>query len=151
MNTLAQIGIDPTPFTSWGVLGLLGLAFLACVGLVWRLVVKGTEAHATQNKIVMDFVSAHRTEFSKTSEDNRKEFARLLEQIGESVRTSNKELTIAFNRQSTMLDRVLLQRSVLSEIRELHAQGKSIDTDTIERAIEKVLMRHTNDLDRTRA
>lgn len=151
--------VSPKDFTSYGVTGLLGFAFLVVIGLVYNLVTKQVskqiEANAAQNKAFMDFMGAHRTEFANLSNTSRAEFTKALEQISEklatSVRESNSELTRAFNRQSTLFDRVFLTRGFVDEIKSLYVEGQKVDTEAIERAIEKVLSRHKlSDLDNTR-
>lgn len=55
-------GIDPTPFTAWGVLGLLGVVIVVLVLVILKLFTKQTSTMEVRDKLIMDFVNVHRGE-----------------------------------------------------------------------------------------
>lgn len=140
------VQVDPTPFTAWGVLGLLGFAFLIVMGIVYNLVTKQVarqvDSSAAQNKAFMDFMGSHGDKFTKVLEQVTDKQREAISGLSSSIRESNKDLTYAFNRQANLLDRMLLSRNVIQEIKEMNMQGKPLDTEAIERAITRVMERH---------
>lgn len=121
-------GIDPTPFTAWGVLGLLGLVIIVLVGVIWKLFVRQSSSMEIRDKTLMDFVNIHRGETTAA-----------LMKIGDMVVSSNDRVVAAFAKQARALDEVLLSSRVLDQIEKLKQRGTTLDDTTIEKIVRSVL------------
>lgn len=122
------IGIDPTPFTAWGVLGLLGLVLLVFAGVIWKLFSANAVSMETRDKILMDFVNVHRGETQKS-----------LDAIADKVVDSHKTMAQAFGRQARALDEVLLTGRVLDQIEKRKVAGTQLTTEEIDRVVHALM------------
>src|SRR4051812_31784712 len=55
-------GLDPTPYSAWGVLGILAVVILVLIGIQWRLFNRQDQRSESQIKAFMDFMDRHRAE-----------------------------------------------------------------------------------------
>lgn len=129
MNTIAlqMPGVDPTPFTAWGVLGLLGLVIIVLVGVIWKLFVKQTSTMESRDQILMSFVDRHRLETTQA-----------IERLGIMIAASNDKVTGAFAKQARALDEVLLTNRVLDQIEKMKARGVQLDETLVEKVVRSV-------------
>lgn len=119
-------GLDPTPYTAWGVLGLLGIALIVMLGVVWKLITQQTANMKTRDELIMGFVDRHRGETTKAMAD-----------VAGTVAQSNDRLTVAFNRQSRALSEILLANRVLDRVESMRKAGVVLtqpEIDSIVRA-----------------
>lgn len=112
--------LDPTPFTAWGVLGLLGLVVIALIGVIWKLFVKQTQSAEVRDKVLMDFVNAHRGETTAA-----------MQGVAQTVANSHDKMTVAFNRQAQLLDQMLYANRVLEKVESMRSRGVEITPDQI--------------------
>jgi hypothetical protein len=134
---LAQVpGLDPTPYTAWGVLGLLAIGFLVALGMIWRLVVRNSAERDTSSKQMMDFLDRNRIENNAA-----------LQGVAKTVADSNDKMSTAFNRQSRLLDELLIRNRAIDRIDRLREGGSPVSSDEIRRIVREEIL----DRDSTRA
>lgn len=122
------IGLDPTPFTAWGVLGLLGLVIVVLVGVIFKLFVRQSSSMDARDKILMEFVDRHRGETTAA-----------MNQLGQLVGQSHDKMVAAFAKQARALDEVLISNRVLDQIEKMKQRGTTLDDTTIEKVVRSVL------------
>lgn len=129
---LAQLvpGVDPTPFTAWGVLGLLGVVIIVLVGVIWKLFVRQSSSMEARDQILMSFVDRHRSETTVA-----------LDNIANKVTASNDRVTAAFAKQARALDEILFANRVLDQVeKRIKAQGVAgLDDTMIEKIVRSVI------------
>lgn len=147
-STLADpvIGIDPTPFTAWGVLGLLVVVVLILMGIIWKLFDKSSTAIASQTEQLMEFVDKHRGETSKTLQEIIASMVAAQRESSEKVATSQDKMTSAFSKVARTLDELVL----LERIYDRAAKRASGATPLTEEEIDKIVRRvRSSDKDAT--
>lgn len=127
VSTVAQIGLDPTPFTAWGVLGLLGMMLVVLAGILWKLFGKQTAFMEQNTKTLIDFVNEHRGETSAT-----------LNTIMTTMTVSHDKMTDAFVKQARVLDEVLLTNRIFEQVKRAKQEGINLDDTVIERIVRTV-------------
>lgn len=120
-------GVDPTPYTAWGVLGLLGFAFIALILIVYRLFSRQTSSMENISSSFMEFVDRHRSE-TLTG----------MQRIGDMVGQSNEKMVAAFNRQARALDEVLMVNRLMDQIVDAKKQGISLTPQEMQRIVQAV-------------
>ena len=135
----SPLGIDPTPFTAWGVLGLLGVVIIVLVGVIWKLFTKQSSSMEVRDKILMDFVNVHRSETTAALEKLGLGSAASLRELSAVITSSNDRVVAAFAKQARALDEVLLAARVLDQIEKMKARGTNLDDTTIEKIVRSVL------------
>lgn len=125
--SLLQI-LDPTPYQEFGIMGILGLAIAILCALVWRLVVKQSEAFEKRDQVLMAFVSTHRAESGQA-----------LNHLGEVLDASMAKLVIAFDRQQRKLEEVILTGRVLEKVAGMRKRGMDLDETTVEQVVRSVI------------
>lgn len=129
MPLAAQLpGVDPTPFTAWGVLGLLGLVIVVLMAVLWKIVTRQSSSMETRDKILMEFVDRHRGETTAA-----------MTQVAATVSASHDKMTAAFSRQARALDEVLMTNRVLDQIDKMKTRGVNLTTEEIDRIVRSVL------------
>lgn len=121
----AGIGLDPTPFTAWGVLGLLGVVVLVLVGIIWKLFNKSTAAIESQTQTMMGFVEKHRTETSKA-----------LGELTDKIVLSQDRMTNAFTKMGKELNELVLLERIYDR-----AAKRAGNSPLSEEEIEKIVRR----------
>lgn len=124
---VAQIGLDPTPFTAWGVLGLLGMMLVVLAGILWKLFGKQTAFMEQNTKTLIDFVNEHRGETSAS-----------LDKIVTTISASHDKMTDAFVKQARVLDEVLLTNRIFEQVKRAKQEGITLDDTVIERIVRTV-------------
>lgn len=144
------LGIDPTPYTAWGVLGLLGLVVLFGVAIVWRLFVVQTRFMEDRDTrliaqfgVMQQFVGEHRKEFSASLEAVTNRQSATIEQVATTVQRSNERLARAFDRQSRALDEVLIADRALNRIAALQTAGAAVSQSDVESIVREVIRQRT--------
>jgi len=132
-------GIDPTPYTAWGVLGLLGLVVIFGVLIIWRLFVTQTRFMEERDTRLMKFVGEHRQEFSASLEKVTERQSATIEQVTGTLGRSNERLARAFDRQSRALDEVLIADRALNRIAALQGTGASISQTDVESIVRELI------------
>jgi hypothetical protein len=127
ISTLAQIGLDPTPFTAWGVLGLLGVMLIVLAGILWKLFSRQTAFMEQNTKTLIDFVN-----------DHRGETATALEKITGAISASHDRMTDAFVKQARVLDEVLLMSRIFEQVKRAKLEGVNLDDTLVERIVRTV-------------
>ena len=122
-------GVDPTPFTAWGVLGLLGVVIIVLVGVIWKLFIRQSSSQEVRDKTLMDFVDRHRSETTRAMQD-----------VATTVASSHDKMSQAFARQSRALDEVLLTGRVLDQVEKMRLRsGVPLTPEEIDRIVRSVL------------
>lgn len=121
-------GLDPTPFTAWGVLGLLGVVILILVGVIWKLFVRQSSSQEVRDKTLMDFVDRHRSETTNA-----------MERVATTVSNSHDKMTQAFARQARALDEVLLTNRVLDQLEKMKLRGVTLSSDEVDKVVRSVM------------
>lgn len=135
----SPLGIDPTPFTAWGVLGLLGLVIIVLVGVIWKLFVRQSSSMEIRDKTLMDFVNVHRGETTKALDKLGGDTTQALGKMSDMMVSSNDRVIAAFAKQARALDEVLLASRVLDQIEKMKARGTALDDTMIEKIVRSVL------------
>lgn len=136
---ISPLGVDPTPFTAWGVLGLLGIVIIVLVGVIWKLFVKQSSSMEIRDKTLMDFVNVHRGETTEALSKMSGETTHALSKLGDMMMASNDRVVSAFAKQARALDEVLLSTRVLDQIEKAKQRGTNLDDATIEKIVRSVL------------
>ena len=124
-GTNPMIGIDPTPFTAWGVLGLLALVIIVLIGIIWKLFNKSTAAIESQTNTLMGFGDKQRGETAKT-----------LTEITDKVTSSQDRMTSAFAKMARNLDELVMLERIYDR-----AAKRAGSTPLTEEEIEKIVRR----------
>jgi hypothetical protein len=132
-------GIDPTPFTAWGVLGLLGVVIIVLVGVIWKLFVRQSSSQETRDKVLMDFVDRHRLETTVAMKEVATTVAQSQDRTASSIIQSQDRMAQAFARQSRALDEVLLTSRVLDQIEKMKLRGLPLTAEEIDRVVRSVM------------
>lgn len=138
-----QSGIDPTPYTAWGVLGALVFAFALASLLIWRLVTKQSEESRARDKFLMDWADTTRRESQQSMMEVSRTVEKSHERLANTLATSLHELRQAFDRQSNIVERSMLVSRVMREVEQMKRQGSDPDDTLIERVL-TVIARKTN-------
>lgn len=136
---VSSLGIDPTPFTAWGVLGLLGLVIIVLVGVIWKLFVRQSSSMEIRDKTLMDFVNLHRGETTQALTKLGGDTTQALAKMSDMMISSNDRVIAAFAKQARALDEVLLASRVLDQIEKMKARGTTLDDTMIEKIVRSVL------------
>lgn len=121
-----MIGIDPTPFTAWGVLGLLAVVVFVLIGIIWKLFNKSTAAIESQTNTLMGFVDKQRSETAKT-----------LNEITDKVALSQDRMTSAFAKMARTLDELVLLERIYDRATK-RAGGTPLTEEEIEKIVRRV-------------
>lgn len=125
-------GIDPTPFTAWGVLGLLGVTVAVLLGIIWRLSAQQSASMKENTSTIISFINTHRGETTKA-----------LEELGKSWTSSNDKVIAAFTKQARALDQVLITDRILNQLERMKKRGTQLTDDEIDKAVRLTLREHT--------
>jgi len=142
------LGLDPTPYTAWGVLGLLGVVILVGLGIIWRLFVVQTRFMESRDSRLMSFVDTHRQQFAQALADIVHEQSQALAKMAAANDKSMAGFTRALNRQARGFDEVLLADRAYNKLASLHAAGVTISHGEIEGVIREII-RQRSDTDET--
>jgi len=127
-------GLDPTPWTAYGVLGILIPVIALLTTIVWRLVHSFSDAISKRDVTFMEFIEKQRTE-SSTS----------VEKISNMVKESYDKLSVIMGQQVRAMDRVLLANNVAAQIESRLGKHPNAPTSQeIETLIRQVLSEQRN-------
>lgn len=135
-------GVDPTPWTAWGVLGLLGLTVAVLLGIIWRLSVHQSAAMKANTDTLISFVNTHRGETATVLTGIKNDTVSALAQLGQVLATSNDRMVAAFGKQARALDQVLLSNRILDKIEQMKNRGTNLSEKEIERIVASFLKEH---------
>lgn len=145
----SMIGIDPTPFTAWGVLGLLAIVLFVFLGITWKLFNKSTASMESQTKILIDFVNTHRTETNKALEGLADKSNLSLSNVTDKVVTSQDRMTSAFAKVARAIDELVMIERVLDKAsKKISTGGVSLTEDDIEKIVRLVRSNTKEDRER---
>lgn len=140
------IRIDPTPFTAWGVLGLLVVVVLILMGIIWKLFDKSSTAIASQTTTLMDFVDKHRGETSKLITEISSGFVASQRDTADKVASSQDRMTSAFAKMARTLDELVLLERIYDRATKRAAGTAPLTEDEIDKIVRRV---RANDKDAT--
>jgi len=121
-------GIDPTPFTAWGVLGLLGVVIVVLVLVILKLFTKQTSTMEVRDRLIMDFVNVHRGETTTA-----------MQGVAATVAASYDKMAAAFGRQARSLDEVLLSNRVLDRLEAMKQRGVALTPEEVDRVVRSLI------------
>lgn len=126
---LAQTGLplDPTPFTAWGILGILAFVIVILGVILYRLFVRQTSSMEARDKIIMDFVNQHRGETST-----------VMRELVDKVIASDERLGDVMRRQTRIVDDLVMQLRFLDQIERLKRAGMPLTQEEIDRVMRSV-------------
>lgn len=129
------IQLDPTPFTQWGVLGILAFVIVVMGGLIWKLFVKQGE----RDQVLMNFVDKHRLETTVAMQGVANTVASSHDKLATAVTTSHSELKVTIDHHTRMLDEILMANRVLEQIERLLERLKSKGIDLTREEVENIV------------
>lgn len=141
-----MIGIDPTPFTAWGVLGLLVVVVLILMGIIWKLFDKSSTAIASQTTTLMEFVDKHRGETSRVLSEISAGFVKSQSDTAEKVSASQDRMTSAFAKMARTLDELVLLERIYDRATKRAAGATPLTDEEIDKIVRRV---RANDKDAT--
>jgi len=100
--------VDPLPFTQFGILGILGVVIVILTGVVWKLFTQQSSVQQARDKTLMDFVDRHRSETTAAYTS-----------VAATVASSYDGLRKTLDRQSRMMDELLMAQRVLDQIEKM--------------------------------
>jgi len=140
MPIIAQMpGLDPTPYTAWGVLGLLGVSLIVMLGVVWKLITQQTANMKTRDELIMNFVDRHRSETTKTLAEVANTIAASGERQAAAATASNEKIGAILTRHTRMLDEVLMSNRVLDKISAMKQSGVTMSQAEIETLVRTIM------------
>lgn len=133
-----MIGIDPTPFTAWGVLGLLVVVVLILMGIIWKLFDKSSSAMTSQTTIIMDFVDKHRGETHKTLQEIIASMVAVQKESSDKVAVSQDKMTSAFSKVARTLDELVLLERIYDRAAKRAAGAVPLTDEEIDKIVRRV-------------
>lgn len=130
--------MDPSPFTAWGILGILAFAIVVLCAILWKLFVSQRAMFETRDKLLMDFVDRHRSESAATMTRVADTVSSSQTKLGDVLSTSLHDLQVTIARQQRRLDEVLMTGRVLDKIEAMRKRGADIDETMIEKVVRSV-------------
>lgn len=120
--------LDPTPFTAWGVMGILAFVIVVMGMVLYRLFVRQTSSMEIRDKVLMDFVDRHRGETSA-----------VLEKVASTVADSYHEMKSSMQRQTRVLDELIMSQRVLDQIEKLKRAGSPLTQQEVDLIIRSIM------------
>lgn len=130
---------DPSPFTAWGILGILAFAIAVLCGILWKLFVSQRAMFETRDKLLMEFVDRHRGENTAAMIKVADTVATSQKELGGVLSSSLHDLQVIIARQQRRLDEVLMTGRVLDKIEAMRKRGADIDETMIEKVVRTVI------------
>jgi aryl carrier-like protein len=137
MPPAAMTGVDPTPFTQWGVLGLLGFVICVLMGVIWRLFIHQSSSQKDRDQVLMSFVDRHRGETTIA-----------MTGIAETVSRSYDRMGTAMNRQARALDAVLDTGRVMDHVARMKREGVALTREELDAVVRSIREQDGNRRDR---
>lgn len=134
---------DPTPFTQYGVMGLLGFVIIALIGVIWKLFLKQDQSMAARDTVLMDFVNKHRAETSLAMQNVANTVANSHDKLASTLSLGLSELKTSTERHTRVLDKVLMTNSIFEQIERLKQKGTELSVDEIDKLVRSIIQEKT--------
>lgn len=137
--------IDPSPFTAWGILGILAFAIVVLCAILWKLFVSQRAMFEARDELLMGFVDRHRGESTAAMIKVADTVAASQKELGGVLSSSLHDLQVIISRQQRRLDEVLMTGRMLDKIEAMRKKGVDIDETVIEKVVRNVIHERVRD------